>query len=174
MRTTLWCALILATSLCATETNAAEALTANTLRLSPGEAPARATIDAMSWLAGTWTGAGLGGDTEEIWSSPRAGVMMGVYRLIRDGEPVFYEIMTLSEIDGSLELRLKHFHADLRGWEERDDSVAFALVARSKGRFCFDGLTLEPRGDEVVAYLAIGNPKDGSVREEVFRYTRAR
>jgi|SRR5690606_24313065 len=151
---------------------AAEALTANTLRLGEGEPAAQATIDAMAWLAGAWSGSGLGGDNEEIWSAPRDGSMMGMYRLIRDGEPAFYELLTLTEADGSLMLRLKHFHPDLRGWEERDESVAFPLVAIRNGRFYFDGLTFEPRDDGVTIYLAIENSRSGTVREEVLRYRR--
>jgi hypothetical protein len=151
---------------------APETLTANTLKLAEGAAPPPATIDDMAWLAGVWGGEGLGGDNEEIWSAPRNGVMMGMYRMLKDGEPVFYELLTLSEVDGSLELRLKHFHPDLRGWEERDESLAFPLVAMRDGRICFEGMTFEPRGDEVTVYLAIEDRKSGAVREETFSYRR--
>ncbi|MGH8178779.1 MAG: DUF6265 family protein [Steroidobacter sp.] len=152
--------------------DAAEQLTTNTLKFERGEAPPRASIEDMAWLSGTWTGSGLGEDNEEIWSAPRHGVMMGMYRMIKEDGPVFYELLTLSETNGSLELRLKHFHADLRGWEERDQSLAFPLLARRGERFYFDGITFEPKGDEVTVYLAIEDRKSGSVREEVFRYKR--
>lgn len=151
---------------------AAEQLTPNTLQLAEGEAGAPASIGDMAWLAGTWRGSGLGGFNEEIWGAPRHGVMLGMYRMIRDGRPVFYELLTLSETDGSLTLRLKHFHPDLRGWEERDESLSFPLIAVRDGRIYFEGMTFEPRGDEVTIYLAIENREAGSVREEVFRYQR--
>ena len=67
--------------------------------------------------------------------------MMGMYRMIKDGKPVFYELLLITEENGSLAIKLKHFHADLRGWEERDASVRFPLVAKRDGRIYFDGMT---------------------------------
>ncbi len=151
---------------------AEEKLTANTLTLAAGQKSAPARIEDMAWYAGQWCGSGLGGINEEIWSTPRAGVMMGMYRLIKDGKPVFYELLTMLEEKGSLVIRLKHFHPDLKGWEERDESEEFAFVARRDGRLYFDGMTFEPSGpDAVTVYLAIEH-KDGKVTEESFRYTR--
>src|SRR5690606_2573215 len=63
-------------------------------------------------------------------------------------------------------------HPDLRGWEGRDESLAFPLVALRDGRIWFEGLTFEPRGDELTIYLAIRNRETGSLREETFRYRR--
>lgn len=152
---------------------AAEQFTANTLRLEAGEASPPATIDQMAWLAGTWSGSGFGGVNEEIWSAPRHGTMMGMYRMLKDGQPMVYELLTLGETDaGSLVLRLKHFHPDMRGWEERDESLAWPLVAVRDGRLYFEGITFEPEGDEVTIYLATENRQEGSVHEEVLKYRR--
>jgi hypothetical protein len=152
--------------------HAQEKLTANTLTLGAGQKSEPASIEDMAWYAGQWCGNGLGGLNEEIWSIPRAGVMMGMYRLIKDGKPVFYELLTMLEEKGSLVIRLKHFHPDLKGWEEREESEEFAFVARRDGRMYFDGMTIERSGaDAVTVYLAIEH-KDGKVTEESFRYTR--
>jgi hypothetical protein len=63
----------------------------------------------------------------------------------------------------------------LRGWEDRDVSLRFPLVAKRDRRLYFDGMTFERVGnDRVKIYLAIENKKDGSVREEIFEYTRAK
>ena len=35
----------------------------------------------------------------------------------------------------------------------------------------FDGMSFHPQGDDLVVYLAIGQ-KDGTVREETFKYKR--
>ena len=167
--------LALALLLVASSSLAEEAMTANTLRLSPGQKPLAATIADMAWYAGRWTGTGLGGFTEEIWSPPRDGTMMGMYRMIKDGKPIFYELLLIAEESGSLAIKLKHFHGDLRGWEDRDVSLRFPLVAKRDRRLYFDGMTFERVGnDRVKIYLAIENKKDGSVREEIFEYTRAR
>jgi hypothetical protein len=164
--------LALALLLAASSSLAEEAMTANTLRSSSDQKPPAATIADMEWYAGRWTGTGLGGFTEEIWSPPRNGTMMGMYRMIKDGKPIFYELLLIVEENGSLAIKLKHFHSDLRGWEERDVSRRFPLVAQRDGRLYFDGMTFERVGaDRVKVYLAIEG-KDGSVREEIFEYSR--
>jgi hypothetical protein len=166
--------LSLALLLVAANTSAEESTTANTLRLSPDQKSPAATIADMEWYTGRWTGSGLGGLNEEIWSPPREGTMMGMYRMIKDGKPVFYELLLITEENGSLAIKLKHFHADLRGWEERDASVRFPLVAKRDGRIYFDGMTFERIGaDRVKVYLAIEH-KDGKVREETFEYSRTK
>lgn len=66
---------------------------------------------------------------------------MGMYRLVRDGKPVFYEMMTLVEEKASLTLRLKHFNPDLTGWEAKDQTIDFPLVAVSNEIVHFDGMS---------------------------------
>jgi hypothetical protein len=164
--------------LAATSTSfAAQPWTANTQRLAEGEKSPPATIADMGWYQGRWTGSGLGGYNEEIWSPPRDGMMMGMYRMLKDGKPVFYELLIITEESGSLMIKLKHFHPDLRGWEERDADAAvkFPFVAKKDNRLYFDGMTFERVADDrVKVYLVIENRKDGSVREETFEYLRAK
>jgi hypothetical protein len=151
---------------------AQDKITERTFKLAAGAKPPAATLADMAWLAGHWTGEALGGVSEEIWSAPGAGAMMGMYRLIKNGKPVFYELLTIVEENGSLALRLKHFHPNLTGWEEKDKTVDFPLVALEKGAVHFEGMSFHPREDgTLVVYLAIGQ-KDGSVREEAFPYKR--
>jgi hypothetical protein len=126
---------------------AQEKVTQRTLKLAPGAKSPEATLADVAWLAGHWVGPALGGESEEIWSPPKAGSMMGMYRLVRDGKPVFYELATLVEEGGSLTLRLKHFNPDLTGWEEKEKTVDFPLVALGKGTFHFEGMSLHPEGD---------------------------
>jgi hypothetical protein len=154
--------------------SAQEVQTKNTLKLAAGQRGAAAAISDMAWLAGTWRGTGLGGTSEEVWSEAQNGIMMGMYRMLKDGKPIFYEFLTLSETDGSLIIRLKHFHANFVGWEEKDKTVDFRFVKKDGNRLYFDGMTFELVGkDDVKVYLAIGG-RDGSVREELFEYKRVR
>ena len=151
--------------------NAQERQTENTLRLSEDQKPAKGTIADMAWLAGHWKGEALGGKNEEIWTAPDHGTMLGMYRLVKDGVPIFYELLTLGEAEGSLVIRLKHFNSDMTGWEEKNEVVEFRLVAKRDGKIYFEGMTFQPEGDTLTVFLAIGQ-RDGTVREEVFRYTR--
>jgi hypothetical protein len=155
---------------------AQHALTPNTLRLAPGQSSPPATIADMAWLTGHWLGEGLGGHFEEVWTAPKKGVMLGLYRGLKDDAPVFYEILTISEVSGSLEVRLRHFNPDLKGWEEKDQTVAMPFVARRDGLLHFDGMAFKPEGpDAVTVYLAIEDRKTGKPpREVVFQYRRVK
>lgn len=133
-----------------------------------------ATLEAAAWLAGHWVGEGLGGVSEEIWSPPAGGAMMGAYRLLSDGKPVFYEFLLLVEENGSLILKLKHFHPDLTGWEEKRDFVDFPLVAVEPGAVHFDGLSFARHADGTLGiYLLLRDRASGAEREETFRLRRA-
>lgn len=151
---------------------AQDRLTENTFKLRPGQQSPPATIADMAWLAGHWKGEAFGGVSEEIWSPPANGSMMGMYRLVSKGGPVFYELMTLVEEHGSLVLRLKHFHASLKGWEEKDKTVDFAFVMKSNGMIHFEGMAFRPDGKDAVTIYVVMRHKDGSMNEEAFRHRR--
>ena len=146
--------------------------TVNTLKLSGSHRPI-ATIEDIAWLAGHWQGKALGGVTEEIWSPPQANAMMGSYRLIKDDSTiVFYEILTITEEDKSLTLKLKHFNKDLTGWEEKNVVREFKLVKKEKNKLWFEGMTFEYIDDnKFQVFLAI-QKKNGEVIEEVFPYKK--
>ena len=142
--------------------------TENTLKLAEGQVGEKAVIGDMAWLAGSWSGEGLGGVSEEMWSSPAGGAMVGTYRLIKGGKPVFYEMCWMLETEGTLVLRLKHFNPDLTGWEEKDKTVDFRFVKKDGNRSYFSGLTFERTSSkELRIYLAL-RQKDGTLKEELF------
>jgi len=156
---------------CPLSTLASERVTEHTVTLSPGEKSPPATIAEMKWLAGHWVGEAFGGTAEELWAEPVGGTMAGMYRLHKDGKTSFYEIITVSEKDGSLVFRLKHFNADLTGWEEKDDVRSFPLVAKRDGALLFEGMSFHPQGDQLIIHLAVEH-KDKSVEEITFKYRR--
>jgi hypothetical protein len=147
--------------------------TPNTVSLAQGATRPAARVADLAWLAGSWTGEGLGGQIDEVWSTPGGGAMVGYFRLVRDGKPVFYEILTLLESEGSVELRLKHVNPDMTGWEEKDGFVTFKLVKHDTSGAYFSGLTFRRISDDVMeGYLALRDRATGSVREEKFVYRR--
>jgi hypothetical protein len=122
-------------------------------------------------------GEGLGGYSEETWSGPAGGAMVGTYRLLKEGKAVFYEFLLLTEENGSLILKLKHFSPELVAWEEKDKFVDFPLVAiEADGRTIhFDGLTFSRGADDTLTiYLLLTDRKTNVVREEPFTMRRAR
>jgi hypothetical protein len=153
----------------------AQGSTPNTLTLAPDAPRPAARVADLSWLSGRWVGEGLGGQIDEVWSEPAGGAMVGYFRLVKDGKPVFYEILTLLESEGSVEMRLKHVNPDMTGWEEKDRFVTFRLVKHDATGAYFSGLTFRRTGaDTMDGYLALRNRTDGTVREEKFVYRRVR
>jgi hypothetical protein len=145
---------------------------ARILALTGEMKPGPAKIGDLAWIAGNWRAEALGGMAEEIWSGPEAGTMMGMFRLIRNGRLAFYEILRLAEDGDSVTLRLKHFNADLTGWEEKDGFVEFRLVRLDGERAWFDGITFAREDpDTLLVWLAITG-REGDVREEEFRFRR--
>jgi hypothetical protein len=142
------------------------------LTIATGQNTPKATIHDVAWMAGRWQGEGLGGLSEEHWSAPAGGTMMGMYRLVKDGKIVFYEFFRIAEEEGSLTLRLKHFHPDMKGWEEKDNMVTFPLVRIAKDEALFDGIAYQRTGrDSMVATVMMG--KKGETPKPVkFVYRR--
>lgn len=146
-------------------------------RTAPAEAPRpRASLAELSWLVGEWQGPGVGGaPSQETWSSALGGLMAGTF-VQGDGKGgvMFSEVMQIAPDGESLVVRLKHFNADLTGWEEKDKSIAFRLIGREGDAWYFNGLTYrrESRGRLLVAVRM--RDKDGSVSELVFRFRRSR
>ncbi len=139
------------------------------LQAAPGADSPPARISAAGWLAGDWTGRGLGGVSEEAWLPTAAGSLAGVYRGTRDGQVTFYELVMVVEAGGSLVFRLKHFAPDLRGWESPERAVQFPLVRAARSAVYFDGLTYRRTADGLEAWVLIGLG-DGGTRPERFLY----
>ena len=103
-----------------------------------------ATLAEMDWLIGQWQGTGIGGaPAMESWLPPTGGTMVGSFvQLTAEGPIRFTEHLYLMEEEGTLVLRLKHFNADLTGWEEKDKMLTFRLVAIEPCAAYFHALTL--------------------------------
>lgn len=144
----------------------------NTRSLPPGAPSPAASIDDLAWLIGHWQGEGLGGQSFETISPPVAGQMAGHFQQVKDGKISFYEIYHFVPRGHSLLLRLKHFNADLTGWEEKGQSVEFPLVAIEKDAVYFDGLTMRRTGADGFESFVLIKHKDGRTEEAGFRYKR--
>ena len=146
--------------------------TENTLSLTENAKSPAARIEDVAWIAGSWQGSAFGGLAEEIWSLPRDGNMMGVYRHTKDGEITFFEILTISEYEGSLILRLKHFNRNLVGWEEKDEAILFALVQLTNDSAYFDGMTFRRLDENHITVFVRQQDQEGNTGELEFPYQR--
>ncbi|MEM6806761.1 MAG: DUF6265 family protein [Bacteroidota bacterium] len=143
----------------------------NTLQLEEGASSPPANLLDYDWVAGYWKGEAFGGQVEEVWTHASAGSMMGSFKLIVDDKVSFYELMVISQEKETLLMKLKHFDGDLKGWEEKGDTVDFPLVKAEKDRLYFEGLTFERLGEKSMnVYVLIGMEKE--VEEVKFTYTK--
>lgn len=149
-------------------------LTPNTLAYDSAQARPGAAVSDLGWLAGHWRGPALGGISEEVWSAPEANSMMGMYRLMKDGDVVFYEILSIQPDAGSLVLALKHFNADLTGWEEQNEVRRFRLLKLTADVAYFEGMTFRRLGPDSLLVQVAMEHADGTATEADFPYARVK
>lgn len=132
----------------------------------------KATLQEIAWIAGHWKGNAMGGSIEEIWTAPAGKAMMGSFRLIEGDNTIFYELCTITEENGTLLLRIKHFSPELKGWEEKDKSIGFKLVKMMPNKAFFNGLTFERISKKELNIYVVIHKKDGTTQEMKFPYKK--
>ncbi len=148
--------------------------TEHTVKLDRGMESPRATLADVAWLQGHWRGPALGGVSEEYWMDPIGGAMPGLFRATVEGEVLFYEVFALTEHEGSLVLRLKHFNGDMTGWEDKEEMVRFRLVHVEPGLIQFNSLTYRLETDNRMLIHVAVRQNDGELEELEFVFTRVR
>jgi len=148
------------------------AFSQKTIALGDKTSP-QATLSDVAWITGSWEGEAFGGQVQEVWAPPLGDSMMCAFKLVVDGKVEFNELCQIREESGSLVLRLKHFNGDLKGWEEKDETVDFKLVKVEKDIVYFDGFTVERVSkDKINMHVMIGEA--GEESEVTFNYSRAK
>lgn len=145
----------------------------HTLQLPEGATSPKANLEDVAWIEGHWAGEAFGGTAEEIWSAPMGNSMMFVFRMVNDGKVSFYESGHIQQLDDSIILQLKHFDGDLKGWEERDETVDFKLVKLEPNKVYFEGLTMEKMGDDQMNVHVLIEER-GNAEEILFAYKRVK
>ena len=136
----------------------------------PANMPTAQASD-FAFLVGHWQGPGLGGICEEVWSPPLGGEMQGMFQFVSGDKVQFRELFALRQEEGSWILRLKHFSADLSGWEKTTETVDFRLLQLSENKAIFDGLTMHRVGKETMLVHVAMKSGTSPAKEAEFRYT---
>lgn len=65
--------------------------------LLPGAASAAQgdALEKLGWMAGTWSGEEGGTASEEVWTPPRGGMMLGLHRDVAGGKAVSFEFLRI-------------------------------------------------------------------------------
>tara|TARA_R110002012_G_scaffold61085_1_gene160171 strand:- start:64540 stop:65031 length:492 start_codon:yes stop_codon:yes gene_type:complete len=144
-----------------------------TIQLPEGQSSPKANLEDVSWIEGHWQGEAFGGIADEIWSAPMGNSMMFVFRLVNDDKVYFYESGHIQQLDDSIILQLKHFDGNMKGWEEKDETIDFKLVKLEPNKVYFEGLTMEKISDDQMNVWVL--IEEGGNQEEVlFAYKRVK
>ena len=141
----------------------------------PGFTSPPAYVQQLGWLEGLWQGEGIeGAPATESWLPPTGTTMVGTFiQQTGEGGILFSEHMHIIEEGGSLVFKLKHFNADLTGWEDKDGMVTFRLLGAEFCSAYFSGLTLRCDGPDRLV-VAVRMKSDGAEPKELlFRFDRA-
>lgn len=100
--------------------------------------PKDVRVEDLSFMTGRWHGGSGEISYEEIWSGAEGGTMMCVFRFLKSGRPLFYEICVIEASPDGPVLRIRHFDPGLIGWEERTVVNVFPLKEFGKDRAVFE------------------------------------
>lgn len=134
-----------------------------------------ATVYQMWWLEGLWQGEGIdGAPATESWLPLTGNTMVGTFiQQTPEGDILFSEHMYLAEEGDSLVLKLKHFNADLTGWEDKAGMVTFRLLSLDFCAAYFSGLTIRCDGNDKLVVAVRMKSDAAEPKELLFRFNRA-
>jgi len=59
--------------------------------------PPKAALADFAWLAGRWQGSWGPRVAQQVWTAPKAGVMMGTFQLVENDKTLVLELFTVVE-----------------------------------------------------------------------------
>lgn len=103
------------------------------------------SIEDFAWISGHW-GMDKDGDTlEEIWSEPKGGSLMGVFRWMKaDGSVRLFEMLSIVVEDDGVYFRFRHFGPDLTAWEDKTSPLSFKLTRMTGDLAVFENAEGKP------------------------------
>jgi len=120
------------------------------------------TLNSMLWLAGQWRSEEGGQLSEETWSVPHGGSMVGMWRLLVDGTPKVIELLSLTVEGDAVVLRLRHFDGRLVAREEKGAPITLKRVQAGAKMAVFESPGAS--GPLTISYRVEGNDLVGTVK----------
>ncbi len=90
---------------------------------APLQKPAAAKLADLGWLEGRWRGDWGPRIAEQVWMAPKAGSMLGVFRLIEGDTPLVIELFSMVQKPDGINFYFRHFTSELVPWEKSDATV---------------------------------------------------
>jgi Domain of unknown function (DUF6265) len=92
----------------------------------------KTTLAEFAWLAGRWQGSWGPRVAQQVWTSPKAGVMMGTFQLAENDKTLVLELFTVVDEPEGIKFHLRHFTPSLVAWEKPGPTVLNLASADSK------------------------------------------
>ncbi|HKX28451.1 MAG TPA: DUF6265 family protein [Blastocatellia bacterium] len=102
------------------------------------EALKQTTLQDLAFISGRWQAAGDNFLNEEHWSAPAGQSLIGMARMMKDGQTRLYELCVIEQTADGPVLRIRHFRAGMVSLEERPEQVTFQLLDFAKDRAVFE------------------------------------
>jgi hypothetical protein len=102
----------------------------------PQSLPSPKLLD-FAWLEGRWRADWGPRVAEQVWTAPKAGMMLGDFRVIENDKVLVIELFTLVEKSGGISLYVRHFTPELVPWEKSDATLLNLAAAEAK-KFAFE------------------------------------
>ena len=136
-------------------------------------------IKALAFIAGKWETTTSWGDMEEYWSEPMGDCMMCVYRCVKDGKVVFYEMIVIEQTDSGPVMKLRHFNPGLIAWEDKEKPYEYRLMFLEADKARFERpdkktyITFHRTSPKTLKVILESQDKEGQWIEDVFDYKLA-
>ena len=144
--------------------------------VSHGQQVRNSALKPLAFLSGRWVSENGPEVQEENWSQVSGDSMVGSFRIVQGGKPVFYEFWAVELDENRPVLKLKHFNANLVGWEEKTVSIKMPLLSNSENDVVFaeqDGsVSLHYHRMGVSLTCTVHHVKNGKTNDETFTLTR--
>lgn len=99
-----------------------------------------ASLADLSWLQGQWSGTWGPRTATQIWSAPRAGVLLGSLQIAENDKTTDVEFFMITQTKSAIEYRLLHFTPSFTAWAPATlfltstDSRKFVFQNQSDGQ----------------------------------------
>ena len=103
-----------------------------------GDQPSPAfTMKNVAWFVGQWRSPASDKMlSEEHWSEPAGGAMIGMFRLVNGEKPVVYEFLLIEESADGVYMRLRHFKTAMA--EVEKEPIRLKLIRASASEAVFE------------------------------------
>lgn len=127
------------------------------LSVAPEADVGRPGLDSVGWLVGRWRSAdGERAISEEHWSAPAAGGMVGMFRMTTRERAGVYELLLLEQQNDGVWMRMRHFRPQMVAMEQ--EPISLKLTSAGTGKLIFENpkdnrpkrITYEVNDDKLV------------------------